>query len=287
MKTESGLLSKAALLDLAARRRVDAFPPGDWESQFRGAGYEFWGLREMAPTDAFRDIDWKATARSGRHYVREYLADSPFSLMILYDVSGSMAFGRKELLQANIAAALAWSAAASGNRCGLILFADAVVEYLPPRPGTAHLHRIVSTVAAALPLAGRKAVLDGAFARLTGEMNHSLAFILSDFTAPFESRFSFRRMPGRPVGHEVVALRVLEACEKALPEGSSGLAALHDLETGERAVLDLGKWRTYNERAAAHHRELTLRLADAGIRVTRITPEEDYIRKIQDLMKTG
>lgn len=287
MKTESRLLSKAALLELTARRRVDTFPPGDWESVFKGTGYEFWGLREMTPTDTFRDIDWKATARTGSHYVREYLADSPFNLMILYDISGSLAFGRKELLQTNIAVALAWSAAASGNRCGLILFADEVVEYFPPRSGSGHLRRVVSAVAAAAPLRGRRAVVDSAFACLTGQMNHSLTFILSDFMTPFESRFSFRRIPGRPDGHEVYALRVMEACEKALPEGSSGLIPLHDLETGERAVLDLGRWRTYNERVTAHHRELTLRLAAAGIPVTRMTPEDDYIWKIQELMKRG
>ena len=285
MKTERTLLSKKELLALAARRRVDTFPPGDWESVFKGAGYEFWGLREMAGEDAFRDIDWKATARTGRHVVREYLADSPFSLMILCDVSGSMSFGRKALLQANIAAALAWSAAASGNRCGLIIFADTVKQYLPPGMGTAHFQRIVSAVAGAEPLPFQAADLDVAFAHLAGRMDHSIAFVLSDFMAPFESRYSFRRTPRQPNGHEVYAVRVLEACEKALPEGSSGLVSLYDYETGERVLLDLGKWRAYNERVSELARELETRLRDSGITLATVTPSDDYFDQINRMMR--
>jgi uncharacterized protein (DUF58 family) len=132
MKTEKSLLSKKELLDIFVHHRVDSPFPGDWESIFKGAGYEFWSLRELEPTDSFRNIDWKAKAKTGKYYVREYLAESYFNLMILYDLSASVAFGRKELLQANIAVSLAYTAIAGNNGCGLIMFADEVALYVPP-----------------------------------------------------------------------------------------------------------------------------------------------------------
>ncbi len=87
MKTEQSLLSKKELLDIFINHRVNAPFPGDWESTFKGLGYEFWSLRELEPTDPFKNIDWKAKAKTGKYYVREYLAESYFNVMLLYDIS--------------------------------------------------------------------------------------------------------------------------------------------------------------------------------------------------------
>src|SRR5690349_1843945 len=102
-KSEKSLLSKRDLMEIFINHRVHAPLPGDWESIFKGMGYEFWSLREFEPGDPYRNIDWKATAKTGKYYVREYLAESYFNIMLLYDISRSVQFGRKELLQAHIA----------------------------------------------------------------------------------------------------------------------------------------------------------------------------------------
>ncbi|HPD60648.1 MAG TPA: DUF58 domain-containing protein, partial [Thermodesulfobacteriota bacterium] len=125
-KTEKSLLSKRQLLDIFINHRVHSPFPGDWESTFKGLGYEFWSLRELGRGDPFSHIDWKATAKTGKYYIREYLAESYFNVMILYDISASVGFGRKELLQAHIAVSLAYSAISTNNGCGLIFFADEV-----------------------------------------------------------------------------------------------------------------------------------------------------------------
>ena len=106
----------------------------------------------MGPSDDVKNIDWKATARTGKYYVREYLAESYYNLMILYDISNSVSFGRKELVQANIAVSLAYSAIVGNNGCGLILFADEVVSFLPPRMGRPHFMQILNAIAEAKPV---------------------------------------------------------------------------------------------------------------------------------------
>lgn len=95
MKTEQSLFSKKELLEIFLNHRVDSPFPGDWESIFRGTGYEFWALRELERTDPFKNIDWKSKAKTGKYYIREYLAESYYNLMVLYDVSKSVALGRK------------------------------------------------------------------------------------------------------------------------------------------------------------------------------------------------
>src|SRR5512137_3173599 len=151
-KSEKELLSKKELLEIFVNHRVQSPLPGDWESIFKGLGYEFWALRELEPTDSFKNIDWKAKAKTGEYFVREFLAESYFNVMLLYDVSRSVYFGRKELLQAHIAVSLAYSAILSNDGCGLILFADDIVQYIPPRMGKSHFMEILDVIAQAEPV---------------------------------------------------------------------------------------------------------------------------------------
>ena len=285
MKTEKSLLSKRELLEIFVHHRVHSPFPGDWESIYRGSGYEFWALREMEPGDNVRNIDWKATARTGKYYVREYLAESYYNLMILYDISQSVSFGRKELVQANIAVSLAYSAIVGNNGCGLMLFADDVVTFLPPRMGLPHFMQILHTLAEAKPVPCNATRLNPALTKLVGEVPESLTFILSDFMFPLDCGYHFQGSLHGSSKHEVKALIVLEGCEKELPAGARGLMPLAGSETGEIVWLDLSKWRLYNETRAKWLEETRDGLARVGIDTLVLTPEEDFRRAINGFMQ--
>lgn len=285
VKTEKTLLSKKELLEVFVHHRVDSPFPGDWESIFKGVGYEFWSLRELGPTDPFKNIDWKAKAKTGKYYVREYLAESYFNLMILYDLSASVGFGRKELLQANIAVSLAYSAIAGNNGCGLIMFADEVVLYLPPRMGWSHFMQVVTAIADAAPVACAETRLTRALRKLMNELPESLTFILSDFLYPFETEYSFQRTAHGTNKHEVKGLQVLEEWETTLPSHSAGVIALTDKESGQSALLDLNKWRRYNETMHQRLQDTKENLSKAGIDSVLITPSDDFAEKINVFMQ--
>ncbi len=285
MKSEKDLLSKKELLEIFLHHRVQSPFPGDWESIYRGSGYEFWALREMDPADDVKNIDWKATARTGTYYVREYLAESYYNLMILYDISNSVSFGRKELVQANIAVSLAYSAIVGNNGCGLMLFADDVVSFLPPRMGWPHFMQILQAIADARPVSCGTTKLDPALTKLVGEVPESLTFILSDFLFPFDCTYHFQRSLHGTSRHEVKALIVLETCEKELPAGAKGLMPLSGSETGETVFLDLSKWRAYNESRERWLAETRDRLGRVGMDSLVLTPEEDFRRKINAFMQ--
>ena len=284
MKTEKSLLSKKELLDIFVNHRVDSPFPGDWESIFKGTGYEFWSLRELEPTDPFKNIDWKAKAKTGKYYVREYLAESYFNLMILYDISKSVSFGRKELLQANIAVSLAYTAVSSNNGCGLIIFADEVKAYLPPRMGWDHFMQILTVIAQAEPVACESTSINRALSKLANELPESLTFILSDFMYHFESEYSFQRTLHGTNKHEVNALQILEEFEVALPPDSTGLITLYDYESGEQILLDLSKWKAYNEEMKLKIEDTKYRLNKAGIDSLVITPADNVPLKINAFM---
>ncbi|MEW6439681.1 MAG: DUF58 domain-containing protein [bacterium] len=285
LKTEQGLLSKKELLEIFVEHRVDSPFPGDWESIFKGSGYEFWGLREIEPGDSAKNIDWKATARTGQYYVREFLAESYFNLMILYDISRSMAFGRKELLQANVAASLAYSAIAANNGCGLITFADTVHDYIPPRMGMGHFLQILLTLVRSGPVDCAGTRLGPPLTKLVNEVPESLTFILSDFLYPWDCPFHFQRTLHGTNKHEVKALQILEEAEAELPAGSSGMILLRDPENRDELLLDLGAWREYNRERRERLGGLRDQMMRAGIDHLVLKPGDDFRRKINAFVR--
>jgi len=284
-KSEKELLSKKELLEIFINHRVHSPFPGDWESIFKGLGYEFWSLRELEPGDSFKNIDWKAKAKTGKYYVREFLAESYFNVMILYDISRSVHFGRKELLQAQIAVSLAYSAILSNDGCGLILFADDIVQYIPPAMGRSHFMEILDAIAHAEPVSCGATNLNVALTKLINEVPESLTFILSDFMYPLDFSYSFHHTAHGTDKHEVRAIQVLEECEIELPPGAKGILPLYDYESGKTVALDLGKWKTYNETMKRLRLTTTNRLNRAGIDLLTISPADDFAQKINAFMK--
>jgi uncharacterized protein (DUF58 family) len=284
-KTEKDLLSKKELLEIFVKHRVHSPFPGDWESIFRGLGYEFWALRELERTDPFKNIDWKAKAKTGKYYVREFLAESYFNLMLLYDISRSVHFGRKELLQAHIAVSLAYSAILSNDGCGLILFADDIVEYIPPRMGRSHFMEILYAIAHAEPVACGATNLGVALTKLINEVPESLTFILSDFMYPLDFSYSFHHTVHGTNKHEVKAIQVLEEFEIELPPDAKGILPLYDYESGNTVALDLSKWKAYNDTMNRLRAATANRLNRAGIDLLTISPADDFVQKINAFMK--
>ncbi|HVI69381.1 MAG TPA: DUF58 domain-containing protein [Magnetospirillaceae bacterium] len=77
-------------LKLFSRRKVVTLLSGNYDSLFRGRGLEIDTLREYVAGDDIKDIDWKATARTGTAHTRLYAALRDQRVVILADTSRSM-----------------------------------------------------------------------------------------------------------------------------------------------------------------------------------------------------
>jgi uncharacterized protein (DUF58 family) len=60
---------------------------GQIQSHTRGSGDDLYGLRRYHPTDHLRNIDWKATAKTGEMMVREHVREDDWRLTIVFDTS--------------------------------------------------------------------------------------------------------------------------------------------------------------------------------------------------------
>ena len=108
-----------------------------------GAGNELHGLREYRSGDPLRAMDWKATARSGRHTVRVFTEEQHLELMLLIDAGRTSSLQSGPLTRlnhyANCAARLAEIALSHGDRVGMVAFAEKPTQVLPPLKGSGAL----------------------------------------------------------------------------------------------------------------------------------------------------
>ncbi|MDR3763624.1 MAG: DUF58 domain-containing protein [Acidobacteriota bacterium] len=82
---------------------------GEMESQLRGRGADLYRIRDYAPEDSVRHVDWKATAKSGELKVREFTREDERRVAIVFDnpAPGTLDDVRYEKA-VNLAASVAW-----------------------------------------------------------------------------------------------------------------------------------------------------------------------------------
>jgi uncharacterized protein (DUF58 family) len=135
--------------DLAVRAR--AIDAGLRRLRRRGAGTEFESLREYNSGDAFRDIDWKATARRGRVMVAQHEVERSQQVIVAIDCGRLMAarLGDRRKLDYAVGAALgiAGLARRAADRVGVHAFASTTLATVPPGSGAAQAAAIVEALA--------------------------------------------------------------------------------------------------------------------------------------------
>lgn len=116
----------------AARTRLI----GRYKSVFRGTGLEFTGFREYTPEDDYSKIDWKASARSNKLLIKEYIEERKLNIFLLMDTSSTMIFGSTERLKceyaADIATLLAYISITASDMVGFSFFNDKIVKFIKP-----------------------------------------------------------------------------------------------------------------------------------------------------------
>lgn len=82
---------------------------GEMESQLRGRGTDLYRIRDYAPGDSARHVDWKATAKSRELKVREFTREDERRVAIVFDNPAPEVLDAAHYERAvNLAASIAW-----------------------------------------------------------------------------------------------------------------------------------------------------------------------------------
>ena len=194
---EAEMLAATVMLGEHGRRRA-------------GQGDEFWQYRAAAPGDSSRMIDWRRSARSDGHFVREREWQAAQSVTLWVDPARSMTFtgDKTRAPKADRARLLALALAVlllkGGERVGL------AGEAAPPRPGRAQIVKLAGL------LAGEAEEADYGTPTATGMASHGRAVFLSDFMgdlAPVEAALT----AAADRGVRGALIQVLDPAEEEFP----------------------------------------------------------------------
>ena len=106
--------------------------------------------------------------------------------------------------------------------------------------------------------------------------------VMVDITERKEAEGAIRRLAHR---NEVVALRVVDGADDALPE--VGLIVVEDAETGEQVLVDSGDpWFRARFRDGVDEREASLRSGTrrAGVPMHRVDTADDLVEKLLEVI---
>ena len=166
--------------DASERRMLDKLA----RARQHGVGTEFESLAEFRTGDDPQRIDWRATARTHRLIVRRFQIERHRDVMILVDCGRLMGAdaqqGTKLDCAVDAALMLGRVALQSGDRCGLGIFDDQVLGYLPPVAGPQAMRTLIHSVYD-LKSRWRESDFSRMFATLQSrQRKRSLIVVLSD-----------------------------------------------------------------------------------------------------------
>ncbi len=193
---EAEMLASTVMMGEHGRRRA-------------GLGDEFWQYRPAHQGDSARMVDWRRSARSDAHFVREREWQAAQSVTIWVDPARSMSFtGEKARAPKSDRAKLLGLALAvlllrGGERVGLAGLAA-------PRAGRAQLLRLAAR------LTGDEAGEDFGAPETEGMVSHGRGIFLSDFLGDLEGiEAGLARAADR--GVKGVLIQVLDPAEEEFP----------------------------------------------------------------------
>jgi uncharacterized protein (DUF58 family) len=280
------ILKKIRRIELRTRRLVNSTFAGQYHSVFKGRGMNFEEVREYAPGDEIRSIDWNVTARMNAPYIKKYTEERELTVMLLVDVSASGIFGSVELskreLAAEVASILAFSAINNNDKVGLILFTDRIELFIPPKKGRLHTLRLIREMLYFEP-GGRGTDLAGALDYLNLVVSRrSVVFMVSDFLAPDFTK----ALTVTSKRHDLVAMPVIDKGESELP--NVGIVTLEDAETGEQIDVNTSSkavrraLREVNEDRLA---DLEYLFRSRRVDIVRLTTTEDYLIPLRNFFE--
>lgn len=282
------LLKQVRQIQIKTGKTVTEVFAGQFSSAFRGRGMEFSEVREYQPGDEIRTIDWNVTARTGHPFIKRFTEERELTVMLVVDLSRSGEFGSqgrvKNEAAAELCALLAFAAARSNDKTGLLIFTDDVELFVPARKGARHVLRIVREVLAFRPRSGGTDAPRALLHLRSALRRRAVVFLVSDFLFEGagvgrgeESNFetALRSLATR---HDVIAARIVDPRETDLPR--SGLIEIYDAETGARRMLDTSNRRVreaFRFNAAARTRAIREQMRRLRIDYIDIESDTSYV----------
>ena len=206
-------------LEIFARKMADGLLHGAHQSRRKGVSTEFDHHKLYQPGDPIKHVDWKASARHERYYVKRYIEDTALRVRLVVDGSGSLNQQTDPcqvyLQVARLAASMAYLIVRQRDSVGMVMSRAGSTRWLPCSSTQRQLVQILRMLASARPEAGDN-LEDALRAVLERDARRGMIVLVSDLLFdPEPVRREIRRLQAR--GHEVLVLQVRDPAVETFP----------------------------------------------------------------------
>lgn len=283
------LVAVKSKMYIFAHRRARGMLEGEYASIFRGRSLDFDDLRAYVPGDEVRDIDWKATARTGTPLIKRYVATRRQQVLFVADTGRNMAAAAlggeaKKDIAVMAMGVIGALAVGHGDSVALVHGHGDRTESLPAKGTESHLEQLLRCM--------HGAELDRGPSDLCARLEHvalhtrqrTLLVILADDVAP-DARLAkvLRRLAAQ---HEILWVQVADAAlagpgaVQGTGVGAAQLDTVHLLLAQDPALA-----ASYTAAVAERTRGLEALLASLGIASTSLGSTQDVVGKVFALLE--
>jgi uncharacterized protein (DUF58 family) len=270
-------LHEIAEIELFVLKRMKEFTLGDHASVFKGAGFNFVGIRDWAPGDRMSSIDWAQSSLTNFSplVTREFEQDSNAAIVAVADASLSTRCGVGGDL---IATAIARAVAAAGlsamffqDRFGVVTFDDRFSQVAAARPriGKSHLLYCLDLYRQSMTRRGEDATRDVVVAIESQVRKAALVPVISDFLFA-DVRRVLEELSKLNAVHDVFLVMADARFAYDLPSVRDGWVDVYDVETGRTRVLSGRELRRLAERTGEWQDDVARIAKDVDLDVVRV-----------------
>lgn len=267
---------------LTSRKSTSNMLDGSYKSIYKGRSMNFDELREYAVGDDIKFVDWKASSRSRKLLVRQFVAEKKHNIMLVFDTNRRMLADSKELMEKRElgimgAGTLAYFVNQNGDDIGAVYARGNRVKFAPFKTGLGQIEKILEDY-------HREVTPDN-----HSDINSALEYIIHNFRRKMiivivtdlegAYRISETNLKRLLVANDIILLNISDA---DIGDGNT-----YDMEN-ERYIADFVLSKEMTDRAAANkasiERQTDAKLKKYGITTVQLDDEEKLEEKLIDLL---
>lgn len=266
-----------------ARKHTARVLDGSYKSIHKGRSMNFDELREYVQGDDIKDIDWKASARSQKLLVRQYIAERKHNVLLVFDTNMNMlgdsdGFEEKRELAILSAGTLAYFVNKSGDYVASVFMSENGVKYFPFKAGLGNIETILENYHRTVTMNNNSDVNDCLEYIIRNFKQKMIIVLVSDvrgFTTITDT--NLKRLL---VAHDVLALNISDASINGNLAYNMNKASFMPAFLSKNKKLQ----RAMKEANLKLQKTVTERLKKFGISCSTIDYVEELDREIVDLL---
>lgn len=266
-----------------ARKNTARVLDGSYKSIHKGRSMNFDELREYVQGDDIKDIDWKASSRSNKILVRQYIAERKHNILLVFDTNMNMlgdsdGLEEKRELAIMSAGTLAYFVNKSGDFVASVYMTNDGVKYFPFKSGLGNIELILENYHRDVTMENHTDINDCLEYIIRNFKQKMIVILVTDLRG-FKN-ITDTNLKRLLVAHDVLALNISDA---SLGDGSA-------LNLNNQSIVPaflsknkkLKKSMTENKMKLTE--EVTDRLKNYGISCSTIDYIDELDKEIVDLL---